>query len=62
MMRWRLHHHRALLDVIQGNSRQSPEEAIVIHLRIGYNEPERFSSLAVCSNASAEASTSASDQ
>ena len=50
MMRWRLHHHRALLDVIQGNSRQSPEEAIVIHLRMGYNEPERFSSLAVCGN------------
>jgi len=50
MMRWRLHHHRALLDVIQGNSRQLPEEAMVIHLRMGYNEPERFSSLAVCGN------------
>lgn len=48
LLRWRLHHHRALLDVIQGNSRQSPEEAIVIHLRMGYNRPERFSSLAVC--------------
>ncbi len=47
MLRWRLHHHRALLEVIQGNSRQSAEEAIVIHLRMGYNEPERFSSLAV---------------
>jgi DNA-binding GntR family transcriptional regulator len=62
MMRWRLHHHRALLDVIQGNSRQSPEEAIVIHLRMGYNEPERFSSLAVCGNAQAESATSAQDQ
>ena len=57
MMRWRLHHHRALLDVIQGNSRQSPEEAIVIHLRMGYNEPERFSSLAVCGNVPAEEAT-----
>jgi DNA-binding GntR family transcriptional regulator len=48
LLRWRLHHHRALLEVIQGNSRQSPEEAIVMHLRTGYNNPERFSSLAVC--------------
>jgi hypothetical protein len=45
LQRWRLNHHRALLDVIEGNSRQTPEEAIVTHLRMGYNNPERFSSL-----------------
>jgi DNA-binding GntR family transcriptional regulator len=46
LIRWRLNHHRSLLDVIQGKSRQSPEEAVLVHLRIGYNNPERFSSLA----------------
>ena len=43
---WRLKHHRTLLDVIQGNSRHSPEEAILVHLRLGNTSPERFSSLA----------------
>lgn len=46
MVRWRLNHHRALLEVIQGTSKQTPEEAIVVHFRIAYNNPERFSSLA----------------
>ncbi len=45
LVRWRLNHHRALLDVIQGNSRQSAEEALLVHLRMAYNNPERFSSL-----------------
>ena len=45
LVRWRLNHHRALLDVIQGLSRQSPEEALLFHLRMAYNNPERFSSL-----------------
>jgi DNA-binding GntR family transcriptional regulator len=45
LQRWRLNHHRSLLDVIEGNTRQTPEEAIVTHLRMGYNNPERFSSL-----------------
>lgn len=48
LLRWRLHHHRALLEVVQGVSRQSPEEAIVMHLRTGYNNPERFCSISVC--------------
>lgn len=46
-MRWHLSHHRLLLDVIKGVSSQSPEEAILAHLRIGYTNPERFSSLAL---------------
>ena len=51
LLRWRLNHHRALLEVIEGNSRMTPEEAIVTHLRMGYNSPERFSSLALCNPA-----------
>jgi DNA-binding GntR family transcriptional regulator len=46
-LRWILGHHRLLLDVIEGVSQQSPEEAILAHLRIGYKDPERFSSLAL---------------
>jgi GntR family transcriptional regulator, rspAB operon transcriptional repressor len=42
--RWILHHHRALLDVALGDSDVEPEAAIIIHMRPGYNEPERFSS------------------
>jgi hypothetical protein len=48
LLRWRLHHHRELLEVVQGMSRQSPEEAILMHLRTGYNNPERFCSISVC--------------
>jgi len=44
---WRLHHHRALLDVALGNSDVEPEAAIIIHMRTAYNEPERFSSYGV---------------
>lgn len=47
LKRWRLHHHRALLDVALGNSDVEPEAAIIIHMRTGYNEPERFSSYGV---------------
>jgi DNA-binding GntR family transcriptional regulator len=44
MVRWSLNHHRTLLEVIQGESRLTPEEAIVTHLRMCYSNPERFSS------------------
>lgn len=43
-LRWRLNHHRSLLDVIEGKSDLSPEQAILDHLRIGYKEPARYSS------------------
>jgi DNA-binding GntR family transcriptional regulator len=46
-MRWILNHHRSLLNVVEGVSRESPEEAILAHLRAGYKDPERFSSLAL---------------
>lgn len=44
MVRWSLNHHRVLLEVVQGESRVTPEEAIVTHLRLCYSNPERFSS------------------
>jgi DNA-binding GntR family transcriptional regulator len=46
-LRWILNHHRPLLDVIEGISEDSPEEAMLAHLRNGYQDPERFSSLAL---------------
>jgi len=44
--RWRLNHHRALLDVV-ANGMADPEMAVLTHLRMAYSEPERFSSLAL---------------
>jgi DNA-binding GntR family transcriptional regulator len=46
--RWRLNHHRALLDVVAGGD-ADPQLALLSHLRMAYNEPERFSSLALAS-------------
>jgi len=45
--RWRLNHHRALLDVVSGKSNVDPQSALLTHFRIAYTEPERYSSLAV---------------
>jgi DNA-binding GntR family transcriptional regulator len=42
--RWTLGHHRSLLDVIEGRSNESPENAMLSHLKAGYLEPARFSS------------------
>jgi len=47
MVRWSLNHHRVLLEVVQGVSKLTPEEAIVTHLRMCYSNPERFSSFGV---------------
>jgi DNA-binding GntR family transcriptional regulator len=41
---WQLQHHRILLDVALGNSSFSPEEAVLSHLQIHFQSPERFSS------------------
>lgn len=45
-IRWRLHHHRDLLDVALGKSDAAPEAAVISHLSMGYDQPERFSSFA----------------
>lgn len=46
--RWRLNHHRELLDYLEGGA-ADPQLAFLTHLRMAYTDPERFSSLAVCS-------------
>lgn len=44
--RWRLNHHRALLEVVAGGD-ADPQMAMLTHLRMAYSDPERYSSLAV---------------
>ena len=44
--RWRLSHHRDLLNVVLGKSDTSPEQALIEHLRAHYKDPGRFSSYA----------------
>jgi DNA-binding GntR family transcriptional regulator len=61
LKRWILHHHRALLDVALGNSNIEPEAAIIIHMRTGYNEPERFSSFGLA-RAPTEETTSSNNR
>jgi DNA-binding GntR family transcriptional regulator len=43
---WRLNHHRALLDVILNPTPQDIRGALLMHLRMSYKDPERFSSMA----------------
>lgn len=43
--KWRLNHHRGLLNVALGESTMSPEDAVISHLKVYYNEPEKYSSL-----------------
>jgi len=43
--KWRLNHHRALLDVALGNSTTPAEEVVIQHLKAYYDEPEKFSSV-----------------
>jgi DNA-binding GntR family transcriptional regulator len=44
--RWRLNHHRELLDFVAGGP-GDPQMVMLTHLRMAYSEPERFSSLAL---------------
>jgi len=37
-LHWTLAHHRSLLDLIEGKSNESPEDAMVFHLKIGYEK------------------------
>jgi len=46
LMRWHLKHHRQLLEVVQGTSSQTPEDAMIAHLRDGFSNPEKYSSMA----------------
>ena len=44
---WRVAHHRELFDVLMGKTDCDPESAVLAHLRAGFDDPERFSSLPI---------------
>lgn len=48
--RWRLNHHRRLLEVVLGTSDTPPEQAVIEHLSAHYTDPTRFSSFAKASD------------
>ncbi len=44
--RWRMSHHRILLDAVLGRSDDDPQQVLLTHMRMSYTEPERYSTLA----------------
>jgi DNA-binding GntR family transcriptional regulator len=44
--RWRMSHHRILLDAVAGRSDEDPQALLLTHMRMVYTEPERYSTLA----------------
>jgi len=47
---WRVAHHRELFDVLMGKTEADPEDAVLKHLRAGFDDPDRFSSLPIRSH------------
>jgi DNA-binding GntR family transcriptional regulator len=45
--RWRMSHHRVLLDAVAGRSGDDPQAVLLTHMRMAYTEPERYSTLAL---------------
>ena len=43
--RWRLSHHRVLLDAVLGISGDDPKAVLETHIRMAHTEPERYSNL-----------------
>jgi DNA-binding GntR family transcriptional regulator len=41
--RWRLSHHRILLDAVSGRSGDDPQAVLLTHMRMAHTEPERYS-------------------
>lgn len=41
--RWRLSHHRILLDAVVGRSNDDPQDVLLTHMRMAHTEPERYS-------------------
>lgn len=41
--RWRLCHHRVLLDAVAGRSDDDPQAVLLTHMRMAHTEPERYS-------------------
>jgi len=44
--RWRVSHHRVLLDVVTGRSNDDLQTVLLTHLRMSHTEPERYSTAA----------------
>jgi DNA-binding GntR family transcriptional regulator len=44
--RWRMSHHRILLDAVLGRSDDDLQTVLLTHLRMSYTEPERYSTVA----------------
>jgi DNA-binding GntR family transcriptional regulator len=44
--RWRLSHHRILLDAVLGRSGDDPAAVLLTHMRMAHTEPERYSNQA----------------
>ena len=44
--RWRLCHHRILLDAVAGRSHDDPQAVLLTHMRMAHTEPERHSTQA----------------
>jgi len=44
--RWRLSHHRMLLEAIASRSQVDPQDVLLSHMRMSYTDPERCSTLA----------------
>jgi DNA-binding GntR family transcriptional regulator len=44
--RWRMGHHRVLLDAMMGRSGDDPQDVLLTHMRMAHAEPERYSTLA----------------
>ena len=40
--RWRLCHHRILLDAVAGRSGDDPQAVLLTHMRMAHTEPERY--------------------
>ncbi len=45
--RWRLSHHRILLDAVVGRSGDDPQAVLLTHMRMAHTEPERYSNQAL---------------
>jgi len=41
--RWRMSHHRILLDAVAGRSNEDPQALLLTHMRMAHTEPERYS-------------------
>ncbi len=61
-IKWRLNHHRSLLDVAMGQSSTPPEQAVMNHLKAYYEEPEKFSSLVKTNSVESARKTSTSSR